>query len=102
MLDKLSSFTTPTGTLLDDGVAIWLNDLADGPPHGSNNVPWVLAGGAGGKLKTGNFVKGKTYTINKVHNTVAAAIGVTNAAGAPIDDFGDASYEKGHIDGLLV
>jgi hypothetical protein len=101
LLDKLASFQTPTGTLLDDGVAVWLNDLADGPPHGSTNLPWVLAGGAGGALKTGQYVRGN-WTINRIHNTIGAAVGLKNAAGAPLDDFGDDRYPKGHVDGLLA
>jgi hypothetical protein len=101
MLDKLSSVQTPTGTLLDDGVSAWLNDLASGPPHGSKPVPWVLAGGAGGALKTGQYIRGD-FSINKILNTIGAAVGVKNGEGAPLDDFGDGGYQKGHIDGMLV
>jgi hypothetical protein len=101
LLDKLSAYTTPTGTLLDDGATVWLNDLSDGPPHGSRDVPWVVAGSCGGKLQTGQFRDGD-WTINKIHNTIGAAVGLTNAAGGPLDDFGDPGYEKGHIDGMLV
>jgi hypothetical protein len=101
LLDKLSSFKTPTGTLLDDGATVWFNDLSDGPPHGSTNLPWVVAGSAGGALKTGQYLKGN-YTINKIHNSIGAAVGVTNAAGQPLDDFGDASYAKGRIDEMMA
>jgi hypothetical protein len=101
LLDRLSSFTTPTGTLLDDGATVWLNDLSDGPPHGSNDVPWVVAGSCGGKLQTGQFRDGD-WTINKIHNTIGAALGLTNGSGGPLDDFGDAGYQKGHIDGMLI
>lgn len=101
LLEKLSSVQTPTGTLLDDGVSAWFNDLASGPPHGSKPVPWVLAGGAAGKLHTGQYISGD-FTINKMLNTIGAAVGMTNAEGAPLDDFGDAGYAKGHIDGMLV
>jgi hypothetical protein len=101
LLDRLSSYTTPTGTLLDDGVCAWLNDLGDGPGHSSKNLPWVLAGGAGGTLKTGNYLKG-TWTINKVHNTIGAAVGLTNDAGEPLDDFGDEEYDKGRLSELFA
>jgi hypothetical protein len=101
LLDRLDSVETPTGTLLDDGVSAWLNDLASGPPHGSKPVPWVLAGGAAGHLNTGQYLRGE-YTINKMLNTIGAAVGMTNGAGAPHDDFGDPGYQKGHIDGMLT
>ncbi|HKU43555.1 MAG TPA: DUF1552 domain-containing protein, partial [Polyangiales bacterium] len=101
LLDKLEAIATPTGTLLDDGIAVWFNDLADGPAHSSKNMPWVLAGSAGGALKTGQYIKGD-WTINRIHNTIGAAVGAKNASGGRLDDFGDARYPKGHIDGLLL
>lgn len=101
LLDKLSSFQTPTGTLLDDGAAVWFNDLADGPPHGSTNVPWVVAGSAGGKLRTGQYIRGN-FTINKIHNSIGAAVGVTNGSGQPLDNFGASSYEPGRIDAMMA
>jgi len=101
LLDKLSSIVTPTGTLLDDGVAVWLNDLASGPGHSSSDLPWVLAGGCCGALRTGQFLEGE-WGINRIHNTIGAAVGLTNESGAPLDDFGNEAYSKGHIDGLLI
>jgi hypothetical protein len=108
LLDKLSMYTTPTGTLLDQGVAVWLNDLSTGPPHGSNNLPYVCAGSAGGYLKTGQYVEaaavasGKYVTNNKFLNTIGAAVGVKNATGGPLDDFGEPTLEKGLIPQMLV
>lgn len=101
LLEKLDAVKTPTGTLLDDGVSAWFNDLASGPPHGSRPVPWVLAGAAGGALRTGQYSRGD-YTINKMLNTIGAAVGVRGAQGQVLDDFGDPGYSKGHIEGLLA
>jgi hypothetical protein len=102
------SYTTPTGSLLDQGVAVWLNDLSTGPPHGSNNLPYVCAGSCGGVLRTGQYVEAadvatnKYVTNNKFLNTIGAAVGVKNAAGQPLDDFGDPSLAKGPIPQMLV
>lgn len=108
LLDALSAHTTPTGTLLDDGVAIWVNDLSNGPPHSTRNMPYVCAGGCGGQLKTGVYVdagdvpKNKYASHNKFLNTIGAAVGCKNGAGAPLDDFGDSSLEKGRIQAMLA
>ena len=108
LLEKLTAYTTPTGTLLDQGVAVWLNDLSSGPPHGSNNLPYVCAGSAGGYLKTGQYVEAaavasnKYVTNNKFLNSIGAAVGVKNAGGAPLDYFGDPSLDKGLIPQMLV
>jgi hypothetical protein len=108
LLDQLSSYKTPTGTLLDDGIAVWLNDLATGPPHSTDNLPYVCAGSLGGTLKNGVYVEAADVTKNKFvsHNlflnTIGAGVGCKNAAGAPLDDFGDPSLPKGNIPQMLV
>jgi hypothetical protein len=103
LLSALDAYKTPSGTLLDEGVAIWLNDLSNGPPHGTRNMPYVCAGSCGGALKTGVYVDAadistnKYVTHNKFLNTIGAAVGCKNAAGGPLDDFGDSSLAKGVI-----
>lgn len=106
LLDKLSAYKLPTGTLLDQGVAVWTNDLATGPGHRYDNLPFVIAGGAAGYLKQGQYVdasvSGKAVTNNKIMNTFGAAVGAKNAAGSgPLDDFGDPSLAKGQIPVML-
>jgi hypothetical protein len=109
LLDRLSSYTTAEGNLIDQGVTIWTNDLANGPPHGNRNLPYVCAGSAGGYLRTGQYIDARTgsgyndfTTHNKFLNTIGAAVGVTNANGDPLDDFGDPELERGRIDDMIA
>jgi len=101
LLDKLSAYTTSTGTLLDSGTAVWLNDLATGS-HRKTNMPYVIAGSAGGQLKTGVYVDAGGVTHNRMLNTLGAAMGVKNGSGLPLDDFGKAGLTKGRISQMLV
>ena len=118
LLDLLSGYDTPTGPLLDQGVAIWTNQCATGA-HSFSNVPWVLAGSANGFFKKGQFVQvgsgqmpgGKqdgtagdasVSGINKMLNTLLTAAGVTKSGGAPTDDFGEASLPKGIFSEMLA
>ena len=87
---------------LDDSVAVWLNDLGNGPPHSGTNVPWLLAGSAGGFLRTGQYLDLGGVTINRVLNTILSAVGVRNADGSMIDDFGDSSLTGGLIDEIVA
>jgi len=102
LLDRLSAYTTETGTLLDKGVCAWINDLSNGPPHSINNLPYILAGGADGYLKTGAYVDAGDVPHNKLLNTLATAVGLRKANGEPIDDFGHASLERGLIDQMIA
>jgi hypothetical protein len=118
LLDLLTSYTTPTGPLLDQGIAVWTNQCATGA-HSFSNVPWILAGTANGLLKKGQFLQVGTGVmpgggqdgkagdpsvsgVNKMLNTLLTAAGVTKAGGAPTDDFGDPSLPKGIFSELFV
>lgn len=107
LITQLSSYETPTGTLLDEGVSIWLSDVSTGD-HSPNNLPYVLAGSAGGFLKTGQYVdaaagSGDDYLPhNRFLNTIGAAVGCKNESGAPLDDFGDPSLPRGLVDAMLA
>ncbi|KYF90518.1 hypothetical protein BE17_52895 [Sorangium cellulosum] len=100
LLDRLSSYELGSGTLLDHGVAVWLNDNAD-KYHSYRKVPYILAGGAAGFLKTGQFVDVKVNN-NKLLNTIGTAVGCTNGQGGPLDNFGDESLEGGLVDPIIA
>lgn len=103
LLRQMDSYPSAYGgTLLDDSVAIWLNDLGNGPPHGGQNVPWLLAGSAGGFLRTGQYLDLGGITLNRVLNTILSAVGVRKTDGSMIDDFGDPSLTGGLVDEIVA
>jgi hypothetical protein len=102
LLERLSAYEVPGGgTLLQTGVAVWHNDSANGPPHGRWNVPHILAGSAGGYFRQGVAVEvesgSREPNHHKLLNSIGAAVGLTNGAGEPLDDFGDASLPRGRL-----
>ncbi len=102
-LDRLAAYPGPSGgSLLDDSVVMWTNDLSNGPPHSYSNVPQVLAGGAGGYLKTGHYIDAGNVTHNKLLNTIISAVGIDNGNGDPFDSFGDGALEPGVIDAMIA
>lgn len=101
LLQKLDAVPLANGTLLDAGVAVWLNDLGE-KYHSYNNVPFILAGGCKGKLKVGQYVDLGDVTNNRLLSTIGAAVGCKNAAGQPLDDFGDPELVKGTLSEILV
>jgi hypothetical protein len=103
LLDRLESYPSPYGgTLLDDAAAVWTNDLGDGPPHDASNTPWIIAGGAGGTLRTGQVIDHQKKPVNQVLNTLINAMGIRKSDGSLTDDFGDASLMRGVVTGSLV
>ena len=108
LLDKLSAVELINGDrLLDCGVAVFLNDLGNGPAHSARDVPIVLAGSAGGLLKQGQHV-----TVNngdylegnhaQLLNTIGTAAGLRKNGDQYLDDFGDPALPKGVLSELLA
>ena len=101
LLDTLASYTTPTGTLLDQGVTVLTNQVANGA-HSFTRVPWILCGTGNGYLKTGQFLDVGKVVGNQMLNTLLNAAGVRKADGTPVDDFGDASLTKGVASAIVA
>ncbi len=101
LLDKLSEYQLPNGNLLDYGVACFTNDLSN-KWHSYDNVPYILAGTAGGFLRTGVYADAGDVTNNKILNTIGAAVGCQNGAGGPLDNFGDDSLAPGLVDAIVA
>lgn len=96
-LDGLKAVSTPTGTLLDMGLPVWTNQIANGA-HSYTNVPWVIANSGTSYLKTGQFVDlgSPGATTNQMLNTLLTA------AGVPTTNFGDPSLTQGVISQLVA
>jgi hypothetical protein len=104
LLDQLAAIQPGTGTtLLDAGLTVWTNQVANGS-HSFVNVPWILAGSAGGLLRTGQFmdVSDRQYKTNRMLNTLINAAGVRKSDNSLVDDFGDPSLTKGVVDEIMI
>jgi hypothetical protein len=93
------------GSLLDRGVSVWLNDNTAGPSHDVHNVPYILAGSCAGFFKQGEMIEvdggSGDNTHSRLLNTIGSAVGLRNAAGDYLDDFGDPSLPKGVLDDIM-
>lgn len=99
LLDRLSAYKLGDSTLLDQGVAVWHNDLGNGPGHSSRNVPFILAGSCNGYFKQGqhlNLDGGNWETVNhaRVLNSIATAVGCTSDGKDYCDDLGDEGLDR--------
>lgn len=101
LLNRLSAYQVPTGSLLDAGVAVWLNDQAQGPSHSSRNLPYILAGSAGGYFRQGAYVRVDSDGSHcRLLNMIGTAVGLRGTTGGDLDDFGDPSLPKDPISEL--
>jgi len=89
------------GTLLDHSLVVWCNELALGQVHSRRGMPYVLAGGAGGAIKTGRFLQYGTAAGQPAppHNNLLVSI--CRALDVDVMTFGNAAYCTGPLAGLL-
>ena len=101
LLNKISAYMTPEGNLLDLGVAVWTNELGDGPGHGRKNVPWIIAGSASGQLRQGVVLDAAGATHNRLLNTLLSVLGARSESGGPAQ-IGDPELDGSLLDAMLA
>ncbi|UQA55524.1 DUF1552 domain-containing protein [Polyangium aurulentum] len=97
LLEKLKSIPEGNGTLLDNTVVLWTNEQSKGNNHERHDMPYILAGGGGGVLKTGRYVK---QAKNVAHNDLLLAI--LHTFGIEKATFGNPVFCKGPLAGLTA
>jgi len=76
LAEKLSSTPEPggEGTLLDNTLIVWTNELGKGNSHTLDNIPFVLVGGGFG-FQMGRSLKFDKVPHNRLHLALAHAVG---------------------------
>jgi hypothetical protein len=86
LLDRLEAIPEGEGTLLDNCLVLWCNELSRGNTHSHDDMPFILAGGAGGALRTGRHL---VYD-REPHNNLLLA--VAQLMGVEADTFGHPEF----------
>lgn len=93
-LQRMQSTPDGDGSLLDHSMILYGSSLGDGNLHLHNNLPVLLAGGAGGRIKSGRHIRYKDGTpMTNLFLTLLDKLGV------PVDKLGDST---GKLDFLSV
>jgi len=96
LLDRMKKVSDGDGTLLDSTLLLWSNELAKGNTHSRIDAPYVLAGRAGGALRTGRYLR---YDGTVPHNNLLVSL--LQAMDLPDTRFGKAEWCTGPLDNLL-
>ncbi len=101
LIEKLDATPDGTGSLLDNTLILLCSELGDSNRHDHDNMPFVLAGGAGGALELGRSLKynGKNAGQNEPHSKLLVSI--ANAMDVDVDTYGYAGHGTGGLTGLL-
>jgi hypothetical protein len=98
LIDGLRAIPEADGmSLLHHSLLLWNTDNSSGEAHRVDDVPFVMAGQAGGKLETGRVL---SYQHGTKHNRLLVAI--AQAFGEDIETFGEPEYcEGGALDRIF-
>jgi hypothetical protein len=84
--DKLKSTPDGDGTLLDNSMILQGSGLSNSDQHSHIDLPLVMVGGGGGRLKGGRHLRfPKDTPMNNLHLAMLAKVGV------PVERFGDST-----------
>jgi hypothetical protein len=99
-IEQLKGIAEGNGTVYDNTIILWSNELGDPSQHMNNNLPFVIAGG-GGTFKRGQYLKfgiSASYKDSKdSHGPLLTSI--ANQFGMNTMCFGDPRY-PGELAGL--
>jgi hypothetical protein len=96
LITQLKSYPEGEGTLFDQCLLLWCNELGTGNTHSRNDAPYVLAGSAGGALRTGRYL---SFDGDVPHNNLLVSL--LNLFGVPDTTFGRPEWCTGPLDGLV-
>jgi hypothetical protein len=85
-LDKLKSIKEGDKTVLDNSMILFGSSFSDGNRHDPNNLPIILAGNAGGKIKSGRHIPCKKDTP-----LCNLYVSMLDRMGTPVESFGDST-----------
>lgn len=94
LLQRLDSIQESNGTLLDNSLVLAVTEIQHPETHAQNNMPFILAGKAGGRLQTQRWLK----VPSQPHNNLLVSI--LNLFGLPNTTFGHRDYCQGPLAGL--
>ena len=80
LLDRLAAASDGDGSVLDHSLVVLGTELGDGTGHTPNDLPFVLAGGAGGAIETGRHVRFQDAPIAQLHLTLLHRVGIDVAS----------------------
>jgi hypothetical protein len=79
LLGRLDEIPEGDGTLLDRSVVLWVNEQGNGDKHSEIDVPHILAGSGGGRLRTGRYLKCGHRAVNDLFVSLLQAFGAEEA-----------------------
>jgi hypothetical protein len=94
LVDELRKRPDGDGTLLDNTLVVFFSEMGDSNIHNHDNMPFILAGRAGGALSTGRLLNYPQEAHSKL------LVDIANLMDVKVDTFGYTGKGPGGLPGL--
>ncbi len=94
LLAQLAARPEDGGTMLDQSLVLYCTEVCDGNTHGHDDMPFILAGGGAGRIRTGRLFD---YGYRRHADLLLT---IARAMGDNLNGFGDSS--SGVLPGVLA
>jgi len=95
LLDVLAAIPEGDGSVLDNTLVVWGNELSRGNNHGNQPIPFVLLGGGGGQLEMGRYLQYEGVEHNRLLVSICHSMGLSDQ-----QTFGNTDSGSGGLAGL--
>lgn len=94
LCQKLDAIAEGNGTMLDNSIIMWTHEQSLGELHQRTDMPYVIAGSAGGAITPGQAIDFGGQPHSRLLSTIATAVGV------PTQSFGDPQFPSSPLSEL--
>ena len=95
LMRELDSIPEGDGTMLDNTMLLWVQEISKGNTHSHEDMPFVLGGNVADQFRMGRYV---SYQSKKYHNDLLATI--ARAYGLQSNTFGDSRFSNGPLSSM--
>lgn len=96
LMSALDAIPEGEGSVLDNTIILWGNEISVGNTHSLQDIPFLLAGGAGGYFDMGRYLQFDGVPHNQL------LVSILNAMGVDTTCHGNAEFCSGPLAGLEV
>lgn len=96
LLEAMSAVNEGDRTLLQNSLVFWTSELDYGQAHSWTDMPYILAGNAGGQIRSGRYL---TFPKGTFHNNLLVVF--QNLFGITSNTFGDSRFCTGALTGIV-
>lgn len=95
LMDRLAEIPEGDGSVLDNTLILWGNEVAQGNSHALNNLPYLILGNLGGAIASGRYVQYDGASNCDFLHAILQAFGIE------MDSFGHPDHAGGVLSGIL-